>query len=41
MNFRFDFHKTLQASGILLSLDASRMAYVRLLKHLIRIAKRD
>ena len=40
MNFRFDFHKTLQASGVLLSLDANRMAYVRLLK-LLYIADRE
>ena len=40
MNFRFDFHKTLQASGVLLSLDANRMAYIRLLK-LLYIADRE
>jgi uncharacterized phage-associated protein len=40
MNFRFDFHKTLQASGVLLSLDANRMAYVRLVK-LLYIADRE
>jgi uncharacterized phage-associated protein len=40
MNFRFDFHKALQASGVLLSLDANRMAYVRLLK-LLYIADRE
>ncbi len=40
MNFRFDLHKTLQASGVLLSLDANRMAYVRLLK-LLYIADRE
>jgi uncharacterized phage-associated protein len=40
MNFRFDFQKTLQASGVLLSLDANRMAYVRLLK-LLYIADRE
>ncbi len=40
MIFRFDLHKTLQASGVLLSLDANRMAYVRLLK-LLYIADRE
>jgi uncharacterized phage-associated protein len=40
MNFRFDFHKTLQASAVLLDLDANRMAYVRLLK-LLYIADRE
>ncbi len=40
MNFRFDFHNTLQASGVLLSLDANRMAYIRLLK-LLYIADRE
>jgi uncharacterized phage-associated protein len=40
MNFRFDYHKTLQASGVLLGLDANRMAYIRLLK-LLYIADRE
>lgn len=40
MIFRFDLHKTLQASGVLLSLDANRMAYVRLMK-LLYIADRE
>ncbi len=40
MNFRFDFHRTLQASAVLLGLDANRMAYVRLLK-LLYIADRE
>jgi uncharacterized phage-associated protein len=40
MIFRFDFHKTLQASGVLLDLDANRMAYIRLLK-LLYIADRE
>src|SRR5579883_936446 len=40
MTFRFDFQKTLQASGVLLGLDANRMAYVRLLK-LLSIADRE
>ena len=40
MTFRFDFLKTLQASGVLLQLDANRMAYIRLLK-LLYIADRE
>jgi uncharacterized phage-associated protein len=40
MTFRFDFHKTLQASGVLLGLDANRMAYFRLLK-LLYVADRE
>jgi uncharacterized phage-associated protein len=40
MTFRFDFNKTLQAAGVLLHLDADRMASVRLLK-LLYIADRE
>ncbi len=40
MTLRFDFLKTLQASGVLLQLDANRMAYLRLLK-LLYIADRE
>jgi uncharacterized phage-associated protein len=40
MNFRFDFAKTLQAAGILLELDGSRMERLRLLK-LLYIADRE
>ncbi len=40
MNLRFDYEKTLQASGVLLSLGADRMAYIRLLK-LLYIADRE
>ncbi len=40
MNFRFDFKKTLQASGVLLGLDGRRMGRVRLLK-LLYIADRE
>lgn len=40
MNFRFDHEKTLQASAVLLSLEADRMEYIRLLK-LLYIADRE
>jgi len=40
MTFRFDFDKTLQGAGVLLRLDANRMAYIRLLK-LLYIADRE
>jgi uncharacterized phage-associated protein len=40
MTLRFDFLKTLQASAVLLQLDANRMAYIRLLK-LLYIADRE
>jgi uncharacterized phage-associated protein len=40
MTFRFDFDKTVQGAGVLLRLDANRMAYIRLLK-LLYIADRE
>jgi uncharacterized phage-associated protein len=40
MTFRFDFEKTLQAAGILLSLDGLRMDRIRLLK-LLYIVDRE
>jgi uncharacterized phage-associated protein len=40
MHFRFDFEKTLQASGLLLNLDGGRMGRIRLLK-LLYIADRE
>ena len=40
MTFRFDFEKTLQAAGVLLNLDGSRMDRIRLLK-LLYIADRE
>ena len=40
MTFRFDFDKTLQAAGVLLSLDGDRMEQIRLLE-LLYIADRE
>jgi uncharacterized phage-associated protein len=40
MTFRFEFDKTLQAAGVLLSLDGDRMEQIRLLK-LLYIADRE
>jgi hypothetical protein len=40
MTLRFNFEKTLQGAGVLLHLDADRMAYIRLLK-LLYIADRE
>ncbi len=40
MTFRFNFEKTLQAAGVLLSLDDNRMDRIRLLK-LLYIADRE
>jgi uncharacterized phage-associated protein len=40
MHFRFNFEKTLQATGVLLGLDGDRMEYMRLLK-LLYIADRE
>lgn len=40
MHFRFNFEKSLQAAGVLMSLDGGRMEYIRLLK-LMYIADRE
>jgi uncharacterized phage-associated protein len=40
MHFRFNFEKSLQATGVLLGLDGDRMEYMRLLK-LLYIADRE
>ena len=40
MHFRFNFEKTLQAAGVLMSSDGDRMEHMRLLK-LMYIADRE